>query len=142
MSVKVKIKSKKKIDSKIVAKIAIFTEDGSVLLLKRSGYMRKHKGEWDLPGGHLHKGEDALLGLSREVKEETNLELPGPVFVFKDKNDYFYVDDFNKKTIRLSDEHSSFIFYNANRIHDLKSLTNYYKSAVAKCYEVFKVRND
>ena len=32
-------------------------------------------GKWNLPGGGLHKGEDALLGLLREVMEETGIEL-------------------------------------------------------------------
>ena len=83
MRVIVKIKPKKTKDSKMVAKAAIFTQDGSVLLLKRSGYVKKHKGEWDLPGGHVHKGEDLEAGLMREVKEETNLLLSDSQFVFK-----------------------------------------------------------
>jgi ADP-ribose pyrophosphatase YjhB (NUDIX family) len=32
-------------------------------------------GLWDIPGGFLHEGEDALAGLRREVWEETGLEL-------------------------------------------------------------------
>lgn len=32
-------------------------------------------GEWGLPGGGLHRGEDAVAGLLREVKEETGLAL-------------------------------------------------------------------
>ena len=41
---------------------------GLVLILKDS-----HYGTWDLPGGHLQRGETLLAGLSREVREETGL---------------------------------------------------------------------
>ena len=83
-----------------------------------------------------------IVGLRREVKEETSLELNDPRFVFKDKNDYFYVDSLSASDIKLSDEHSSFIFYNASLLNDLKSLTNYYKSAIIKCYKAFSTEND
>lgn len=32
-------------------------------------------GEWGLPGGGLHRGEDAVEGLLREVAEETSINL-------------------------------------------------------------------
>lgn len=32
-------------------------------------------GDWSLPGGGLHKGENSLQGLIREVFEETGIEL-------------------------------------------------------------------
>lgn len=32
-------------------------------------------GDWSLPGGGLHKGENSLQGLIREVQEETGIEL-------------------------------------------------------------------
>jgi 8-oxo-dGTP pyrophosphatase MutT (NUDIX family) len=33
-------------------------------------------GKWNLPGGGLHKGEDPVQGLRREVREETSIQLP------------------------------------------------------------------
>lgn len=47
---------------------------GSVLLVKPW----LHNGEWDLPGGGLHKHEGVKEGASREIREELNLKIdPG-----------------------------------------------------------------
>ena len=32
-------------------------------------------GKWSLPGGRLNEGEDPEMGLKREVREETNLDV-------------------------------------------------------------------
>ena len=34
-------------------------------------------GSWSLPGGGLHRGEEPLDGVLRELQEETGLSLPG-----------------------------------------------------------------
>lgn len=46
--------------------------DGSVLLVK--GWLGL--GQWSLPGGGLHKGEEPALGAAREVKEELGITIP------------------------------------------------------------------
>ena len=56
-------------DSRQVAKVVIIDDHNRVLMLKRSNYMDKYAGEWDLPGGHIKVGEDFLDGMKREVKE-------------------------------------------------------------------------
>ena len=58
-------------DSSEVAKIVLVDSQGRVLFLKRSNYLEKFAGEWDLPGGHIKEGEKLLEGLFREVEEET-----------------------------------------------------------------------
>jgi ADP-ribose pyrophosphatase YjhB (NUDIX family) len=52
---------------------AVIERDGRVLLGRRRA--DPGRGRWDLPGGFLHEGEDALAGLRREVREETGLEI-------------------------------------------------------------------
>lgn len=51
--------------------------DGKILLLKAD--VQNHKGidkqYWDLPGGRIEEGEDALMTLKREIVEETGSEI-------------------------------------------------------------------
>lgn len=53
----------------------IRNKEGKILLLKSS--LRNHtieaKPYWDIPGGRIEKGQDALSTLKREIKEETDL---------------------------------------------------------------------
>ncbi len=48
---------------------ALVRDAGGLVLILRDA----HYGTWDLPGGHLQRGETLLAGLSREVREETGL---------------------------------------------------------------------
>jgi ADP-ribose pyrophosphatase YjhB (NUDIX family) len=50
---------------------AVIVRDGRVLLGRRRE--DPSAGRWDLPGGFLEEGEDALAALHREVLEETGL---------------------------------------------------------------------
>ena len=44
-----------------------------VLIIKRSNYTNRGKGEWDIPGGGIQFGEGLLDCLRREIMEETGL---------------------------------------------------------------------
>jgi 8-oxo-dGTP diphosphatase len=57
----------------------LIERDGRVLLGRRRD--DPGAGLWDIPGGFLHEGEDALEGLRREVREETGLELEAGEFL-------------------------------------------------------------
>ena len=46
---------------------------GKVLLARRA--IEPKLGHWDIPGGFLEEGEEALDGLRREFREETGLEV-------------------------------------------------------------------
>jgi 8-oxo-dGTP diphosphatase len=97
-------------DTKKVAKV-IIVDDDSVLMLKRSNYVEKYAGEWDLPGGHIQVGEEFSTGMKREVKEETGLDIESPVFVGKLENLEFYTCKYNGKPIKTSHEHTGFRFF-------------------------------
>lgn len=64
--------------------------DGLVLLGRRR--IEPGAGRWDLPGGFLHEGEEALEGLRREVREETALEIEPLAFLGTWKEPYLRRD--------------------------------------------------
>ena len=53
---------------------AIFNSRGEILLTRRSAKVRE-PGKWVLPGGHVEKGEGWAVANSREVQEETGLQV-------------------------------------------------------------------
>jgi NADH pyrophosphatase NudC (nudix superfamily) len=55
------------------ASAIVVDEEGRVLLARRSG--EPGAGLWDLLGGFIDEGEDALAALHREIREETELEI-------------------------------------------------------------------
>ena len=112
------LEEEKKKDSKKIAK-AVLYKDTKVLLLKRSSYMKKHAGEWDLPGGHIIEGEDIEDGLLREVWEETSLKIKNPVKLHSNGNDTYYMADLPDTEIKLSDEHTEHKMFS---LEDLKNL--------------------
>lgn len=63
---------------------AVIVQDGKVLLVKR-----KHEplaGQWSLPGGAVEVGETLEACLTREMREETGLEVSvGPVIEVLDR---------------------------------------------------------
>lgn len=50
--------------------------DAALLLTRRSLSLRKHAGQWALPGGRLDPGETPEQTALRELAEEVGLELP------------------------------------------------------------------
>lgn len=141
MKIRVKKVKKKHKDSKFVAK-AVILDGEKVLLLKRSDYLKKHKGEWDLPGGHIHVGEELEDGLVREVYEETGITVRNPKKVFNSGKDTFFVVKMKVKDVKLSNEHVSHELFDIEDLSDLKSLTIYYREAINKCVEGLGGKND
>jgi len=96
---------------------AFIVKKGKLLILKRSDKDIHHPSKWELPGGRLEEGEDPILGLKREVKEEIGLEVE-PILPFNVQ--HFSRDDGQIITMiiyackviggkeTLSEEHSAF----------------------------------
>ena len=62
----------------IVGVGGVIIEDGQVVLIKRR--YEPLAGRWSLPGGSLEVGESLADGASRELREETGLEVQvGPI---------------------------------------------------------------
>ena len=70
----------------------VITHAGKILVLKRAPSMTYKPGHWDLPGGHLALGETFEQCLTREVHEETSLNItPGPLLGLNQAIDGPYV---------------------------------------------------
>jgi 8-oxo-dGTP pyrophosphatase MutT (NUDIX family) len=87
----------------------VVTPDEHVLVVQRSS-----DGGWELPGGRLDREEDAVAGLTRELREETGLdpEVVTPVHTIAWRNDdgngrfgvYYYCRG-PRRDVSLSAEH-------------------------------------
>jgi 8-oxo-dGTP pyrophosphatase MutT (NUDIX family) len=62
------------------ASVKAIVKRGDYILLLRRREGCGGAGQWDLPGGHIEKGEDKLTALKREVWEEANLKIDNEKF--------------------------------------------------------------
>ena len=53
----------------------IFNDKGELFLNKRSKLARNAKGHWEAPGGMVGFGETRAQAISREIKEEFNIDI-------------------------------------------------------------------
>jgi 8-oxo-dGTP diphosphatase len=51
--------------------------DDNLLLVKRTKNDESNPGYWEVPGGHIDEGENALEAATRELKEEANIDIDG-----------------------------------------------------------------
>src|SRR4030042_1347279 len=99
-------------------------EDNKIkyLLLQYPSSTKSPKVYWDLPKGHIEKGEKELDTVKREVEEETGLKDIDFIERFKETIKYFfrwggknilkfvtfYLAETDKKEVRISEEHTEF----------------------------------
>lgn len=99
-----------------IAVKSLIVNNGKLLILKRADDVYK-SGIWEIPGGRIKIGENPILGLIRETKEETGLEIEVNReisvrhFTRKDGQEiemHIYLCNAMDNEIKLSEEHSSF----------------------------------
>lgn len=54
---------------------AKWSTQGALILTRRAAHLRKHAGQWALPGGRIDAGETPEQAVLRELNEEVHLEL-------------------------------------------------------------------
>jgi len=92
---------------------------GKILILKKEG-------KWMLPGGRMENDKDPILGLRREVKEETGIEsLTSEKILSVDLSDSgqtytitFLCKTINDPVIILSSEHEGYDWVNKETINN------------------------
>jgi 8-oxo-dGTP pyrophosphatase MutT (NUDIX family) len=52
-----------------------WSEQAALILTRRAAHLRKHAGQWALPGGRIDAGETAERAALREMREEVDLAL-------------------------------------------------------------------
>ncbi len=116
-------------DSKNVSKAVIIKEDGALLLLRSAG--EKFPNKWDLPGGHIHVGEDPKDGLIREVREETGVTLSEPLEkLYEEGNITSNKAQMPAKKVSLSHDHDAHKFVTNDTIPD--NISGKFKRAIKK----------
>lgn len=72
-----------------VTVLLVGTDDGgaALILTRRAAGLRRHSGQWALPGGRVDDGETIVQAARREIAEEVGLELP-PAAVIGRLDDY------------------------------------------------------
>ena len=119
-------------DTTTVAKVVLIDQKNRTLFLKRSDYMEKYAGDWDLPGGHLKPNESLEAGLARETKEETHLDVREPVFLLKMDNLHFFYAMYDSQEIKLSHEHTGYKFFEKDELDSNHKFQNVALKALEK----------
>ncbi|MCB9358716.1 NUDIX domain-containing protein [Candidatus Woesearchaeota archaeon] len=128
-----------------IAVKALVVSTGKILIVKRRPDDVQKPGVWEIPGGRLSEGENPFMGLQREVKEETGLEIEvkNPLDV-----DYFVRADNQTITmliflcsakndnVILSEEHTDYKWCNIDEVKD--HLVEFFHKSVDNYIDHFK----
>ena len=115
---------------------------GEILIVKRHPKSKTDPEMWELPGGKVERGEFFADALVREIKEETNLDVEIGDFCEAVQNDYshkrtvqlmMYLVDV-KGEVKISDEHTEFMWASIEKIKTLDISTSLKKLLEKKDY--------
>lgn len=53
--------------------LAVFIENGRILMVRRADHKKQYPGHWELIGGHIEADEAVEVALVREAEEEVGL---------------------------------------------------------------------
>ncbi|MFW6243438.1 MAG: NUDIX hydrolase [bacterium] len=123
----------------------IVNDDNKILLLKRSDYEDQWMpNKWSLVGGAIEKGETPEKACSREIKEETNLDINDFISSFKiqrnqDSVEHIFACKYNGEPtdIILNNENSSYGWFDVNEMKFLDKVPHLieYITLVFKKYD-------
>ncbi len=113
----------------------IKNSNNEILIVKRHPKSRTDPEMWELPGGKVEQGEFFVDALIREIKEETDLDCEVGDFCEAIQNDYMHKRTVQlmmyltnvKGEVKISDEHSEFMWTNLDEIKTLKLSTSFKK---------------
>ena len=113
----------------IGVKAIIQDDEGKTLLIKRSSKYDHLENQYDIPGGRINFGEEPTVGLQREIKEETNLDLDNikkiidVSTVFKNEEKHIVritylctIKPESLNNMKLSEEHIGHVWKNTSTI--------------------------
>ena len=81
--------------------------------------LQKRDGKFELPGGHIEVGEDAISGAKREFFEETGLDIKRLKQITANSERVLYRGIILNSNIKLSNEHKSFKFVSEKNLFKL-----------------------
>jgi len=102
------------LEPSVSVRSVIFDPSDDILILQRHS-----DNNWELPGGRLSSYEGVSEGLRREVQEETSLSIDIKDILLanswindqnKDRLGVYYVSNTDQRRVRLSQEHTDFIW--------------------------------
>ncbi|MDO5824045.1 NUDIX domain-containing protein [Methanobrevibacter sp.] len=128
----------------LTVRAVIKNNDGEILILKRHPMSKTDPEMWELPGGKVENGEEFTTALIREIKEETNLDCKIGDFYEAVQNNYshkrtlqlvMYLDNV-EGNIKISEEHTEFMWANTDKIRTLEISSSLKKTLAKRNWEI------
>ena len=136
-------------DKPIIQKIivgGIVIKDNKVLIIQRSADEESYPNLWELPSGKREPLESSDIAITREVKEETNLNVkvikPVSIFEFKnekpteirDSTQINFLVEYVSGEVKLSSEHQNSTWITKDELEEYK-VSEETKGVIKKAFE-------